>query len=385
MALLARGGTIVPVLRFLHTADWQLGMTRRYLGAEAQVRFAQARLDAIPRLGDLARAHACAFIVVAGDAFDSNLVDRQTLLRALEALARVPMPVLLLPGNHDAYDGASVYRSSTFRARQPANVHVLAGEGRVFAAVPGVEVVGVPWPSRKPARDLLAETLRGLPPPTGARVVVAHGRTDAFRPARREAASIGMQIVNAALERRLLHYLALGDRHSFSPVGDSGRAFYSGTPEPTDFDEEAPGHALLVTLDDSLRATVEPFAVQTWRFLRLRVELSTGADVDALRATLAAVSDKERTVLRLELAGHLDFDAWLALDACASEQGELFAALDRVDAGLALADNALDHPTDLTGWPADAANSLAARASREPAARDALLLLHRLTRAAATS
>ena len=90
------------MLRFLHTADWQLGMTRRYLGAEAQARFTQARLDAIGRLGEAARAHACACMVVAGDTFDSNLVDRQILLRAMEALARVPVPELLLPGNHDA-------------------------------------------------------------------------------------------------------------------------------------------------------------------------------------------------------------------------------------------------------------------------------------------
>ena len=31
------------MVRFLHTADWQIGITRRHLDAEAQARFAAAR------------------------------------------------------------------------------------------------------------------------------------------------------------------------------------------------------------------------------------------------------------------------------------------------------------------------------------------------------
>ena len=35
---------------FLHTADWQLGMTRTFLGAAAQARFSEARFDALRAL-----------------------------------------------------------------------------------------------------------------------------------------------------------------------------------------------------------------------------------------------------------------------------------------------------------------------------------------------
>lgn len=38
------------MVRFLHTADWQLGMTRHYLAGEAEARFRQARIDAIARM-----------------------------------------------------------------------------------------------------------------------------------------------------------------------------------------------------------------------------------------------------------------------------------------------------------------------------------------------
>jgi hypothetical protein len=35
------------VIRFLHTGDWQLGMTRHFFSEGVQERFAQSRFDAI--------------------------------------------------------------------------------------------------------------------------------------------------------------------------------------------------------------------------------------------------------------------------------------------------------------------------------------------------
>src|SRR5690606_40600150 len=93
-----------PSVRFLHSGDWQLGMMRRFLGPEAQARFGQARLDAIERIGRAAADHDVAFVVVAGDVFDANQVDRQVVMRACEALRSIPCPVYLLPGNHDALE-----------------------------------------------------------------------------------------------------------------------------------------------------------------------------------------------------------------------------------------------------------------------------------------
>ena len=34
-------------MRFIHTADWQLGMTRYFLNGEAQPRYSAARRDAV--------------------------------------------------------------------------------------------------------------------------------------------------------------------------------------------------------------------------------------------------------------------------------------------------------------------------------------------------
>ena len=44
-------GHKVGVMKFLHTADWQLGMTRSFLDPEAQARYSAARRDAVAALG----------------------------------------------------------------------------------------------------------------------------------------------------------------------------------------------------------------------------------------------------------------------------------------------------------------------------------------------
>lgn len=40
--------------RFMHTSDWQLGVTRQFPNADSQARWAEARLEGIRKLGRLA-------------------------------------------------------------------------------------------------------------------------------------------------------------------------------------------------------------------------------------------------------------------------------------------------------------------------------------------
>jgi len=69
------------MMRFLHTSDWQLGMTRRFLSEEAQARYTQARFDAIRTMGRIAKEKQCQFMLVCGDSSSWFLLDRyRTLL-----------------------------------------------------------------------------------------------------------------------------------------------------------------------------------------------------------------------------------------------------------------------------------------------------------------
>ena len=90
-----------------------------FLEGDAQTLFSEARLDAVRRIGALARDQGCAFAVVCGDVFESNRLEKDVIRKALDAMGAIPVPLYLLPGNHDPIDAASIYRSRVFLEHQP--------------------------------------------------------------------------------------------------------------------------------------------------------------------------------------------------------------------------------------------------------------------------
>jgi len=316
------------VTRFLHTGDWQLGMTRHFFSEGVQERFAQSRFDAIRELGRIAEEEDCQFMVVCGDVFESNLVERKTVARALEALKDVPVPVYLLPGNHDPLNAASVYRSTTFLERRPAHVHVIE-DTTPIRVDEGIEIVGIPWTSRRPLKDLVALTIGKLEPIVDMlRVCVAHGMVDSLSPNPDDPAVISLHAAESAISQGKIHYLALGDRHSLTKVGDSGRIWYAGTPEPTDYNEIKPGFALVTTIDEE-GVTTKEVNVGTWKFIeREQVDLNTKEDIEALRCWLENLEDKERTVVKLRLVGALSLFLHGELEELLSHVQEIVGAVE---------------------------------------------------------
>jgi DNA repair exonuclease SbcCD nuclease subunit len=222
---------IMVSVRFLHTGDWHLGMGRHFLSEEALPRFKQARIDAIRAMAKLVEEEKCSFAVVCGDVWDSNHLDRRVAGRSLEALAAMPCSVYLLPGNHDPLDAGSIYKRKELVSRMPDNVYVLDST-ELVAAGPGVEIVGVPWATKRPVKDLVADACAELEPRPGTlRICVAHGIVDHLSPDLSDPALISRAGMDAALEGGRIHYFALGDRHSVTDVGE--RIWYSGSPEPT--------------------------------------------------------------------------------------------------------------------------------------------------------
>src|SRR3954467_14508940 len=164
-------------MRFVHTADWQLGMTRYFLNGEAQPRYSAARREAVVALGPLAAEVDAEFVVVAGDVFEHNQLAPKVVSQSLEAMRAIGVPVYLLPGNHDPLDASSVYTSALFRAECPDNVIVL-DRGGVWEVRPGAQLVVAPWRTKAPTADLVAPVLADLPADGTTRVLVAHGGVD---------------------------------------------------------------------------------------------------------------------------------------------------------------------------------------------------------------
>jgi DNA repair exonuclease SbcCD nuclease subunit len=331
-------------MRFLHTADWQLGMTRHFLAGDAQPRYSAARRDAVAGLGALAAEVGAEFVVAAGDVFEHNQLAPQVIGQSLEAMRAIGVPVYLLPGNHDPLDASSVYTSALFTAECPDNVRVLDRAG-IHQVRPGLEIVAAPWRSKAPTTDLVAEVLEELSSGPAIRVLVAHGGVDVLDPNRDKPSLIRLARLDEALARGALHYVALGDKHSLTQVGDTGRVWYSGSPEVTNFDdvESDPGHVLVVDIDEAGgTVSVAPRRVGHWRFVTLHRQVDTSRDIADLDMNLDGFGEKERTVVRLALTGSLSITDRAALDACLDRYARLFAWL-----GL------WERHTDLAVIPAD--------------------------------
>jgi DNA repair exonuclease SbcCD nuclease subunit len=377
-------------MRFVHTADWQLGMTRHFLAGEAQPRYSAARRDAVAGLGALAADVSAEFVVVSGDVFEHNQLAPAVISQSLEAMRAIAIPVYLLPGNHDPLDASSVYTSALFTAECPANVHVLDRAG-VHDVRPGLQIVAAPWRSKAPTTDLVADVLEGLPADGVTRVLVAHGGVDVLDPDPTKPSLIRLAGVEDALARGAIHYVALGDKHSLTDVGSTGRVWYSGSPEVTNYDdvEADPGHVLIVDIDEAdpqRRVTVDSPRVGRWRFSTLNRDVNNSRDVADLDMNLDLMSDKDRTVLRLALIGSLTVTDRAALDACLDKYSRLFASLrvweSHSDLVVIPADGEFSD-LGIGGFAADAVEELmkTARADDEAAgdAQAALALLLRLT------
>lgn len=377
-------------MRFLHTADWQLGMTRHFLSADAQPRYSAARRATVAALGPLAAETGAEFVVVAGDVFEHNQLAPDEVGKSLEAMRGIGVPVYLLPGNHDPLDAASVYTSALFTAERPDNVTVLDHPG-VHEVRPGLQIVAAPWYSKAPTSDLVADALDGLAADGVTRILVGHGAVDILVPDKDRASLIRLATLEAAIERGAVHYVALGDKHSRMSVGGTGRIWYSGAPEVTNYDdiEPDPGHVLVVDIDESdagRPVQVDARRVGQWRFVSLHRPVDDSRDVADLDMNLDLIPDKERTVVRLGLTGSLTVTDRAALDACLDRYGLLFAALvpwdKQTDIAVMPADDEFDD-LGIGGFAAAAVDELVAtaRSSGEDAedARAALALLLRLT------
>ncbi|PLC11305.1 DNA double-strand break repair protein Mre11 [Kocuria flava] len=374
--------------RFLHTSDWQLGMTRHYLEGEAQSRYTGDRVETIRRIGELARERGCAFVVVAGDVFEHANLSRRDVGRALDAMGSVGLPVYLLPGNHDPLGPGSLWGRQDYRDLAPANV-VLLDERGPHPVVDGVELVAAPWRSKRPDTDPVAPALEGLEADGTLRIVVGHGMLDELDPDRTSLTTVRRAPLDEALARGAVHYVALGDRHIRWPEDGHGAIHYSGTHESTGFREPGRGHVLEVDLDDDgPRVTAHP--VGQWEHRVLTRHLDGAEDVEALRAELAALTPKERIVLKTVFTGTLNLSEAAALEALLEQQAEVFASLNAWERHTDLVVVPDEHEfedLDVGGYAADAVAELRATAASDaeeaPTAGDALRLLYRLVGGAA--
>lgn len=263
---------------------------------EAAARVREERLLALDRLGSHVRSLAVDFVLVAGDVFEDNGVDRSLVQAVADKASFFGVPVYIIPGNHDSLVPGSVWDHPAWKSAR--NVHVLRDERPV--EVPGGVLFPCPLLAKRSSQDPTA----WIPPGPGhsVRIGLAHGTVEGIRQDEPD-----YPISRQAAQRANLDYLALGHWHSTAVYADGGvpRMAYSGTHEPTGFGERDSGNVLLVKINPGQPPQIAPQANGGLKWLQIDDELRSAGDLAGLRARLEALDKPGSTLVNVRLFGLL--------------------------------------------------------------------------------
>jgi DNA repair exonuclease SbcCD nuclease subunit len=317
---------------FLHTADWQLGKRFGQFPAEAAPLLTQARLDVISRIADAARAASAAHILVAGDVFEAADPPDDLVRRAVRLIeSDGALTWHLIAGNHDAVRAGSAWTQIESLAKS-ANIRCYTAPGHV-AIAPGVDLLVAPLLHKGTSTDPTQWMDGHGSAPGTIRIGLAHGSVPT-------GGDPTTPIAPDRAVRARLDYLALGDWHGATRINE--RTWYSGTPEPDRFKDNAPGHVLAVTIaTPGAIPSVElmPVAAHVWR--EEAVIATTAADVAALAQSLVAARGERKLVVKIAVSGTVSADDLAAIREHARDI-EALALCGTVD----LADLVPDVPSD---------------------------------------
>ena len=300
-------------LTFLHTADWQLGKPfARVTDPDKRGQLRKARVDAVRNLAPLVERTGARFVLVAGDLFDSSTADKATVAQACDAIASIPVPVIVIPGNHDHGGAGCLWDQDFFRRHvdgHAANLVVL----RTPEPHLRVDAIILPAPLQRQHTAVDPTSwIRELPPALREdprpRIVLAHGSVLGFSSAGGDDGDGGDPGVqpNVLMLDRLpmpeLDYVALGDWHGTKQV--EAKAWYAGAVEQDRHakgDDYRAGRALVVTVSRDIAPVVREERVGVVAWHRLQHQLLGDRAVDHFQELLSQVVGEPSAAVVLDL------------------------------------------------------------------------------------
>lgn len=289
------------MLKLIHASDFHLDSPFSGLGPEqAALRRGEQR-ELLARLADLAREKRADLVLLSGDLLDSERVFRETVQALAGALAAIPCPVFIAPGNHDFYSPASPYASLDW----PSHVHLFTSGEMEAVPLPELNctVYGraftAPHQDKSPLEGFFAAG-------EGIRLGCLHGDV---APQSRYGPITQEEIAASGL-----HYLALGHIHQGSGLQRAGDVYwaYPGCPEGRGFDELGEKGVLYLEVDETA-AAAQFIPLCRRRYESLTVDITGRSPLEAVRSALPAETGAD--IYRLLFTGEGQAPDLAALEA----------------------------------------------------------------------
>ncbi len=341
--------------RLLHMADVHLGARHDDLGPAAAAQ-RERQFEAFKRAVDLAIEEKVDLVLICGDLFDSNSQPRRSFERAAAELGRLCqrlIPTVVIPGTHDCYDAASIYR--VFDLAEMAGAPPDSGlitlltdtrpsvdfnhlgvtvRAKVFATKRASES---PLPAMSVPADVASDKARNWQIGMVHGAFAVPGRTDE------------VMFTDAEVGASNLDYLALGHWHSFRE-GRDGRTVwaYSGAPEPVALDQDGAGQVALVSLDANngqRSVTVAARPVGRTTFRRVDVDAAGVTSQAELESRLREMASPD-LVMDARIVGMRSPNLDLNVDELERQLADKFMRVRIRDVSTAPLDDSIIAPAD---------------------------------------
>ena len=303
------------MIKIIHGADFHLDSPFAGLSPERAAQRRGEQRELLNRLAGLAREKDADLVLLAGDLLDSERVYPETGQALRAALAGIPCPVYIAPGNHDFYSRRSIWATLDW----PENVHIFIDGDLEQVDLPGCTLWGRAFTDSY--RDNCP--LEGLEVPDDGKLHLAclHGcvgKGNDYGP-----------ISPSDIASSALDYLALGHVHQGSGLQKEGSTYwaYPGCPEGRGFDELGEKGVLYVEAEPGqVNAQFVPLARR--RYEILSVDVTGAADLAAaVRAALPV--DAGNLICRVILTGEGPSPDLAALDRALSPEFYGLTLVDR--------------------------------------------------------
>lgn len=284
-------------MKFLHSADWQMGLKALQAGEKAK-EIRSERYETASMVVNLAKREHVDFVLLAGDLFENHDVDESVVRKTVAVLnSFAPIPVFVLPGNHDPVIAGSVWDRRSWR--QVGDNVTLLVEAVEMTIKDGVVIYPSPLHQKQSTMDPTEWIPSRAKKDTRIRIGVAHGSLDLL------PEKTNFPIDSDRASKAGLDYLALGDWHGFM---QNGKAVYSGTMEQTSFNEKDTGNAVIICIakggDDPV---ISKQRVGKFEWSEYRPLIRDVTDVDRLRSEIGAHHALTNQLIRVAPAFSPDF------------------------------------------------------------------------------
>ncbi len=339
--------------KILHTGDLHIG--REYRKQEQENReiarkYKQARVESLKNIVRIAKEERCDYIVIAGDLYDKKDISIALHREVCSILGEYDGTVLILPGNHDYYEGEEDKLWSRFLEIAGENIIFMRENKEIemdnISFFPCIchdrysEENALSWIKlEKEKKVFLEEEKDGK-----IRIGIAHGAIEglSYDKERKYYYMTGEELEKCHMDLWLIGHTHMP--YPEIPYEGEVRGAYilnAGTSQQTDLADRARGSVFLIDISDNNACNAQDYIISVRKiptnvicFEKREVIIKHGEKLEEKIEESIVAIERENTTLRLVLSGIALEEDYEQRQAIYEKYEEQFLKFEVIDFGL---------------------------------------------------